>query len=102
LPRIPTHVPHAEVSILVPPGEWNMVTTLFLLGCVLTTAQPAPVPPTARPQMPLSTAPREAGTSGQLTPKLVNAQELVYRGSFSEQAFGSVQFSRSYRLEMRV
>ncbi|MBI1915906.1 MAG: redoxin domain-containing protein [Planctomycetes bacterium] len=79
-----------------------MVTTLCLLGCILTTAQPAPLPPTARPQTPLPTGPREAGTSWQLTPKLTNAQELVYRGSFSEQALGSVQFSRSYRLETRV
>jgi hypothetical protein len=79
-----------------------MVTTLCLLGCVLTAAQPAPLSPAARPQTPLPATPREAGTSWPLTPKLANAQELVYRGTFSEQAFGNVQFSRSYRLETRV
>ncbi len=80
-----------------------MVTTLCLLGCVLTTAQPAPLPLGTGPQAPLAAGPREAGISWQLTPKLGNAQELVYRGTFSEQAFGGrVQFNRSYRLETRV
>jgi peroxiredoxin len=36
-------------------------------------------------------------------PRLVQGQELVYRGTFSEEALGKgVQFNRSYRLENRV
>src|SRR5262249_57970 len=71
-----------------------MVTTLCLLGCVLTAPQPPPQPSVGGPP--------EVGTSWQLPPKLANAQELVYRGSFAEQAFGNVLFSRSYRLETRI
>jgi peroxiredoxin len=38
-----------------------------------------------------------------LTPRLNRAQELIYRGTFNEEASGSgVQFSRSYRMETRV
>ena len=65
---------------------------LCLLGCVLTVAQlpPAGVGRTA------------AGGEWLLTPRLEDAQELVYRGTFSESASGSVQFSREYRFENRV
>jgi peroxiredoxin len=58
-----------------------MIATLSLMSCVLATAQPAD------------------GAEWLLVPRLTRAQELVYRGSFDEQANGSeVQYSRSYRL----
>ena len=39
----------------------------------------------------------------QFGPKLGRAQELVYRGSFTEEATGSgVQFNRAYRVESRI
>jgi peroxiredoxin len=85
-----------------------MVATLCLLSCVLVTAQPADHPPAALPQNPLG-APRSSrlgeGSNGewQLGPKLVRAQELVYRGSFTEEVIGGgVQLNRAYRLESRV
>jgi peroxiredoxin len=57
----------------------------YLLGCVLAIAQPAP-----------------PGGGGVET-HLPRAQELVYRGSFSETASGSrVQFDRAYRFETRA
>jgi hypothetical protein len=62
-----------------------MLATLCVCCCVLATAQ---------------TADR---SEWQLAPRLGRAQELVYRGSFTEEAFGSgVQFSRTYRLETRA
>jgi peroxiredoxin len=90
-----------------------MVATLCLFSCVLATAQPAdrpPVgpPPAALPQNPpaVPLSPRLGEGSNrewQLGPKLGRAQELVYRGSFSEEALGSgVQFNRAYRVESRV
>jgi peroxiredoxin len=39
----------------------------------------------------------------QLIPRLDRGQELVYRGSFTEEALGKgIQFNRAYRLEARV
>ena len=68
-----------------------MVATLCLLGCVL-----APAQASERPAAP----PGEERLQG---PRLVQAQEYVYRGTFTEEASGArVQFSRSYRLETRV
>jgi hypothetical protein len=66
--------------------------TLCLLGCVLAVAQ---LPPAGVGR---------AAANGEwlLTPRLNEAQELVYRGTFSESACGNVQFSREYRLENRV
>jgi peroxiredoxin len=62
-----------------------MVGTLCLCCCVLTTAQPAD------------------RSEWLLTPRLGRAQELVYRGTFSEESLGSaVQFNRTYRFESRV
>jgi peroxiredoxin len=72
-----------------------MVATFWLLGWVLAPAQtinrPAP-------------AMTSAAVKGDwvLTPRLVRGQELVYRGTFTEEASGSrVQFQRAYRFEAR-
>jgi peroxiredoxin len=68
-----------------------MVATIWLLGWILAPAQgfPRPTPP-AR------------GGDQVLTPRLGRGQELVYRGTFSEQAAGArVQFQRAYRFETR-
>jgi hypothetical protein len=66
-----------------------MAATLYLIGCVLVTAQ-APAPP-----------PR--GGDWVLMPRLSRGQELVYRGGYTEQARGGhLQFHRAYRLETRV
>jgi peroxiredoxin len=68
-----------------------MAATLYLIGCVLATAQtpPAAVPP--------------RGGDWVLMPRLSRGQELVYRGSYTEQARGGhLQFNRAYRLETRV
>jgi peroxiredoxin len=81
-----------------------MVATLCLFSCVLVTAQTADRPPAGPPPAALSPRVGE-GSNGewQLGPKLGRAQELVYRGSFNEEATGSgVQFNRAYRLESRV
>jgi hypothetical protein len=62
-----------------------MLPNLCLLTCALVTAQ---------------TADR---SEWLLLPHLGRGQELVYRGSYAEEAIGrGVQFSRSYRLESRV
>jgi peroxiredoxin len=83
-----------------------MVATFWLLGCVLASAQ-APARPMAPPS---STAVRGDWV---LTPRLARGQELIYRGTFTEQAGtglggGStpapptrVQFQRAYRFETR-
>lgn len=49
-------------------------------------------------------APAQAvGSEWLLTPRFNRALELVYRGTYTEEAAGkSVQFTRSYRLESRV
>jgi hypothetical protein len=65
-----------------------MVPTVWLLGCVLA---PAQMP--ARPTV----------SDWVLVPRLSRTQELVYRGSFTEEARGPrVQFNRAYRLETRL
>jgi peroxiredoxin len=59
-----------------------MIATLSLMSCVLATAQPAD------------------RSEWLLLPRLSRAEELVYRGSFDEQANGSaVEFKRSYRFQ---
>jgi peroxiredoxin len=74
-----------------------MVATLCLLGCVLAPGQTADRPNAP----PAPQAPR--GGDWLLVPRLGRAQELVYRGSFQEEASGGgVQFSRAYRVEMRA
>jgi peroxiredoxin len=68
-----------------------MVATLCLLGCVLAPSQPP--------------APAQAPPRGDwlLTPRLTRSQEVLYRGTFSEEASGGqTQYSRSYRLDLRV
>ncbi|HZV07992.1 MAG TPA: redoxin domain-containing protein [Gemmataceae bacterium] len=85
-----------------------MAATLYLLGCILIPGQTMTRPPQA-PHGAL-TQPRSPGrvlvpSSGDwlLVPRLNRSQELVYRGTFTEEARGGrVQFSRSYRLETRV
>ncbi len=80
-----------------------MVTTLCLLSCVLAAAQPAPPPPVGGPSPRPGAPPREPAGGWLLAPRLGAAQELVYTGTFEEQAHGgAVQFKRSYRLENRV
>jgi peroxiredoxin len=79
-----------------------MAATLCLLGCMLIPGQT-----TTRLYTPLaSTSGRGAAVfSGDslLVPRLRRAQELVYRGTFTEEGHGSrVQFSRTYRLETRI
>jgi peroxiredoxin len=62
-----------------------MVANLCLLTCVLTAAQPA------------------GGADWLLVPQLNPGQELVYTGSYAEEAIGrSVQFVRTYKIESRV
>ena len=62
-----------------------MFSTLCLLSCVVAPAQ----------------APERS--EWLLTPRLGRAQELVYRGTFTEEALGGgVQLSRAYRLETRA
>jgi peroxiredoxin len=72
-----------------------MVATFWLLGCVLVPAQ-------AMPKTPPRSAPPAYSGDWVLTPRLARGQEVVYRGSFSEQATGMrVQFQRAYRFETR-
>ena len=60
------------------------MTNLCLITCLLATAQAA------------------EPSDWLLFPRLSRGQELVYRGSFSEEALGhGAQFSRSYQLESR-
>jgi peroxiredoxin len=62
-----------------------MVANLCLLTCALAAAQPA------------------ERSEWQLSPHLGRGQELVYRGSFSEETTSTgVQFNRAYRLECRL
>lgn len=67
------------------PARGPMVANISLLACALVTAQAAD--------------PAE----WTLQPRLSRGQELVYRGSYTEEATGpGVQFNRTYRLESRV
>jgi hypothetical protein len=62
-----------------------MVVNSCLFACALVAAQPAD------------------RTDWLLVPRLSKGQELVYRGTYAEEALGNgVQFNRSYRLEGRV
>ncbi len=72
-----------------------MVPTFWLLGLVLAPAQ-APSRPYPGPS-----APALRG-DWSLTPQLARGQELLYRGTFTEEAKGArVQFHRDYRFEAR-
>ena len=67
-----------------------MTATLCLFGCLLAPAQPPVSGPAWRGEW-------------AVAPRLSKAQELVYRGAFTEEAAGgSVQFSRAFRIESRV
>src|SRR6516225_3559389 len=60
-----------------------MVTTLLIVGCMLTPGQ-------------------SATTDWLLTPRLSRAQEFAYSGTFAEESTGSgVLFNRSFRIEWR-
>jgi peroxiredoxin len=62
-----------------------MVANICLITCALFTAQPAD------------------RSEWQLAPRVTTGQELVYRGTFAEEAVGrGVEFKRSYRLDSRV
>jgi hypothetical protein len=63
-----------------------MVMTLCLVSCVLATAQPGD------------------HSEWLLIPRMGKGQELVYRGSYAEEAAGNigVQFGRTYKFECRV
>lgn len=70
-----------------------MTASLALLGCLLAPAQ--------TPERPTAPAPR--GGEWVIAPRLSKAQELVYRGTFTEEAAGgNVQFNRTFRLESRI
>jgi peroxiredoxin len=77
-----------------------MAAILYLLGCTLLPGQT-----TMRPTSPTNIVPgRILAPTGDmvLMPRLSRGQELVYRGTFSEEGHdGRVQFGRSYRLETR-
>jgi peroxiredoxin len=83
-----------------------MVATLFLLGCVLVPGQTmtrpaAPAPGPIRPAGAVTPAP--GGGDWLLVPRLGRSQELVYRGTYTEEGReGRVVFNRAYRIETRV
>ncbi len=68
-----------------------MTATLCLLGCLLAPAQTSDRPPPA------------GRGEWAIAPHLSKAQELLYRGAFTEEADGAdVQFNRAFRMETRV
>ena len=78
-----------------------MQATIWLMGCVLATAQP----PTRPEPAPAQTAPRPVAVRSDwvLTPKLARGQELVYRGTYTESAGSNrVEFQRTHRVESRT
>jgi peroxiredoxin len=75
-----------------------MAPTLWLLGFVLAPAQPA-----ERPFARTPAAPALRGADWALVPRLHRAQELIYHGTFTEEANGArVQFRRDYDFETRL
>jgi hypothetical protein len=79
-----------------------MAAMLYLVGCMMATAQPAvPVKPAAPALAPTPATPRSA--DWLVAPRITTTQEFVYRGNFSEASTaGGVQFNRAYRVEARV
>jgi peroxiredoxin len=79
-----------------------MVTTLSLLACALAVAQTAERPPFTVPALVIP-RPGGEGSDWPSGPHLAVAQEMVYRGSYTEESVGGgVQFARGLRLEARV
>ena len=79
-----------------------MAATLFFLGCLLIPGQTMTRPPQTPPIAPSRMFP-SSSSDWLLVPRLGRGQELVYRGTFTEEGRGGgVQFSRSYRLESRI
>src|SRR4051812_27830753 len=73
-----------------------MAATFLLVGCLLAPAQ-----------TPLGPAPGAPATPSHrdwaVAVRLAQAQELLYRGVFTEEAHqGGVQFARAYRMETRL
>jgi peroxiredoxin len=69
-----------------------MNATLYLVGCLLVAGQAD-----------YRTEPPTAHGDWLAMPRLTRAQEMVYRGVFTEEARGGqVQFNRAYRLESRI
>jgi hypothetical protein len=85
-----------------------MLASLCLLGSLLAPAQPGTPPgsraqPPARLEKPPLAIPSSSPREWLLTPQLTIGQELVYRGTFTEQALGRhVQLNRTYRFENRL
>jgi peroxiredoxin len=81
-----------------------MFTSLCLISCVLAPGQTAERPRGVPPALfaPLD-ADRDAG-GWLVTPRLDRAEEIVYRGTYTEESTSvrGVQLSRSYRLEDRL
>jgi hypothetical protein len=82
-----------------------MVVTLWLLGWALAPAQPTvpPLPTTPTGVVPAApTTPRGHSDAWLIPPRLMRAQELIYRGTYTEQDSGPrVQYRRSYHLDLR-
>ncbi len=70
-----------------------MLSSLCLLGCLLAPGQSPTPSPTATPP---------GRADWVVRPQLTAGQEFVYSGNYKEEAAGSVQYSRGYRLETRV
>src|SRR5437879_5399086 len=86
-----------------------MFVRLCLLGGLMAPAQlgsPAPADraqPPPRVERRIPPAPQSLPGEWLLTPQVVAGQELVYRGTFTEQAIGRhVQLNRTYRFENRL
>lgn len=79
-----------------------MAAILYLLGCTLIPGQTMMRPPQAPGATPGRVLVPSSG-DWLLVPRLRRGQELVFRGTYSEEGQGeSVQFSQSYRLESRI
>jgi peroxiredoxin len=79
-----------------------MAATLYLLGCFLIPGQTMTRPPQAPSHSPGRVIVPSNG-DWLLVPRLSRSQELVYRGTFTEEGSGGrVQFSQSFRLETRI
>lgn len=79
-----------------------MAATLYLLGCILIPGQTMTRPPQTPGYSPGRVLVPSSG-DWLLVPRLSRSQELVYRGTFTEEGRGGrVQFSQSYRLETRI